>query len=177
MDPKSSRQIPATSPGARAVGGAPLRRRTARNQPPPRRRAGPRPPNWPAQRRPPLLLGTGAARPVPRQSLKRASQRSQRRSAALSLAHFSGELGGRPVVCRCWLRCALASPAAPRSLRRPVAAVAAPPCVLAAAPVAQVDPTALAARQRRIRRMALTFTVCCPKPFGGSLPRDSMQQW
>ena len=148
---------------------APLECRAA-PQPPPGRRAEPRPPNWPAQRRPPLLLGTGAAMPVPRQSLKRSSQRSQRRSAELSLVHFSGELGGRPVVCRCWLRCALASPAAPRSLRRPVAAVAAPPCVLAAAPVAQ-DPTALAARQtiqRRIRRMALTFTVCCPKPFGGS---------
>src|ERR1017187_2292577 len=169
MDPKSSRQIPATSPGARAVGGAPLRRRTARNQPPPRRRAGPRPPNWPAQRRPPLLLGTGAAMPVPRQSLKRSSQRSQRRSAELSLVHFSGELGGGPVVCRCWLRCALASPAAPRSLRKPVAAVAPPPGVLSAPPASQ-GPPALGARrriQRRIRGGALTFPVCGPRRFGG----------
>jgi hypothetical protein len=45
---------------------APLECRAA-PQPPPRRRAGPRPPNWPAQRRPPLLLGTGAAMPVPLQ--------------------------------------------------------------------------------------------------------------
>src|ERR1035437_2113326 len=112
---------PPPPPRPAPVGGAPPRCPGAPPHPP----------------RPPLLLGTGAAMPVPRQSLKRSSQRSQRRSAELSLVHFSGELGGRPVVCRCWLRCALASPAAPRSLRRPVAAVAAPPCVRAAAPVAQ----------------------------------------
>jgi hypothetical protein len=48
-------------------------------------------------------------------------------------------------------------------------------CVLAAGPVAQVDPTRLCQPQR-IRRTALTFTMCCPKPFNGSLPGVSMQR-
>src|ERR1017187_8985624 len=173
---KVAYRSPAASPCARAAGGAPWERRAAL-QPLPRRRS--RAASAELARTAPLAVarwlwcgdaGTSAG------STGLHNVRKQR-SARLSLVLCSGELGGRPVVCRCWLRCALASPAAPRSLRRPVAAVAAPPCVLAAAPVVQVDPTALAARQRRIRRMALTFTVCCPKPFGGSLPRDSMQQW
>src|ERR1035441_5720268 len=179
MDPKSSRQIPAASPCARAAGGAPWERRAAL-QPLPRRRS--RAASAELARTAPLavarwLWGGDAGAPAGSTGLHKFRKQ---RCARLSLVLCSGELVGRSVVCRCWLRCALASPAAPRSLRRPVAAVAAPPCVLAAAPVAQVDPTALAARQtiqRRIRRMALTFTVCCPKPFGGSLPRDSMQQW
>ena len=44
---------------------APLECRAA-PQPPPGRRAEPRPPNWPAQRRSLLLVGSGVAMPVPR---------------------------------------------------------------------------------------------------------------
>src|ERR1035441_6648046 len=79
-----------------------------------------------------------------------------------------------------------------KSLWKPVAGVAAlPVCWLRPPPLlvvpalrvlvlpllpafAVVAPGSLG---REFGEMALTFTMCFPKPFGGSLPRDSMQHW
>src|ERR1035441_5113974 len=102
MDPKSSRQIPAASPCARAAGGAPWERRAAL-QPLPRRRS--RAASAELARTAPLAVarwlwcgdaGTSAG------STGLHNVRKQR-SARLSLVLCSAELGGRSVVRRCRL--------------------------------------------------------------------------
>ena len=72
-----------------------------------------------------------------------------------------------------------------KSLQRPVAGVAALPVCWRlrsrggrnnrCPPRPRLTPR-LWQPQKRIRRMALTFTMWCPKRFGGSLPRDSTQR-
>ena len=187
--------------------------------------AEPRPPNWPAQRRSLLLVGSGVAMPVPRPAppvsttfANGAPQGFLWSFAPVSLAGgLLSAVAGFPLCAAFvrrsrvpllwrWFREAasaqrLGGPGnksngflqtlhkeerTGKSLQRPVAGVAALPVCWrlrsrggrnnrCPPPRPRLTPR-LWQPQKRIRRMALTFTMWCPKRFGGSLPRDSMQQ-
>src|ERR1035437_3596323 len=177
--------------------------------------------SWAAQRRPPLLLGTGAAMPVPRQPLQRSpnvrNDAARSRSSGIGSARPCQHTGWRPRQQKQRVSANLSKREKHRkSLQRPVAAVAArsvcwllpppllvplsgatgssdlastqkqhrrptpatkaetssknkktervygdplPPlprsCVLAAGPVTQVDPTALAASEENSEKWRL----------------------
>src|SRR5450759_1833849 len=166
--------------------------------------AEPHPPNWPTQRRPLLLVGSGVAMPVPRPAppVSRCRLHSvcclrppQPVSAPLALVprDLVRTQGGRPATGATGLHTPPPKKEKHRKrLWKPVAGVAAlPVCWLRPPPLlvvpalrvlvlpllpafALVAPGSLG---REFGEMALTFTMECLRPFGESWPTYSMQHW
>ena len=163
--------------------------------------AEPRPPNWPTQRRSLLLVGSGVAMPVPRPappvSTTFANGAPQGFLWSFAPVNLAGGLlsavAGFPLCAAFVRRCP--SPLLWRRFREvwsgAVAGVAAlPVCWLRPSPLLVVPALRVlvlllpvfrrrhpGSPRREFGEMALTFTMKCPRPFGGSWPTYSMQHW